>query len=80
MSSYGYEIVQTLIIDIKRDVKFKKAINAGNILIVISSSKKKTLCYIFMLHFFLYHLKLPYPNSDGPVWIVGRTLMLESNL
>lgn len=34
MSSYGYEIVQTLIIDIKRDIKVKKAINAGNILIV----------------------------------------------
>lgn len=37
MSSYGYEIVQTLIVDIEPDVNVKRAmneINAGNIFIV----------------------------------------------
>lgn len=46
MSTYGYEIVQTLIVDIEPDVNVKRAmneINAGNMIAIVVS---KLLKYI----------------------------------
>lgn len=49
MSAYGYEIVQTLIVDIEPDVNVKRAmneINAGNVYNLINYLCSSVLCDI----------------------------------
>lgn len=77
MSTYGYEIVQTLIIDIEPDVNVKRAmneINAGNIFLFLD---KKAFRYIVCVAFSFIKLLLHKVCMQCCASLVAASLFLH---